>query len=74
MTLQETRYYEHSDHDVIKCGSCWSQDIVKTINGEYTGDEAVRAIDLRLMPDEEPLQCDTCLVQNESYEELGEEV
>lgn len=71
MSLTPEKFYEHEEHDVTKCGRCWAEDIKKTLNGEYTGDEAVRAVDLRLLSDEWPYQCDECLTQNEAYEELG---
>lgn len=73
MRLLEDRYYETDKSSTICCGKCWNEAIRKTSTGEYRGDEAVLIQDLTILPNDEPLQCDECLVQNEAYEEFGPE-
>lgn len=65
------KYDEYSSYDEItKCGECWAEDIEKTEKGEYTGDEAVKFSNLRLLNDNYPFRCDDCGKQNAAYEDM----
>ena len=69
--LKSDKYYETDKSSTIKCGECWSADVLQTKMGNYVGDEAVYESDLTLLlVDDDPMQCDDCLKQNEAYEEL----
>ena len=63
----------HKPSGMIKCGQCWNDDVLKTLAGEYTGDEAVNRDDIFLADNTEPIQCEGCNKQNDAYEALGEE-
>ena len=65
------RFFEHEPSDQIVCGECANEAVSKTLKGEYKGDEACRAVEYRLLRDDdtEPYQCDTCNKQNDAYED-----
>jgi len=71
--LDPDLFYQHNETSTIKCGSCWEVDIERTRSGDYTNDERVFKGDLQLLRNDDPLQCDDCLVQNEAYDELETE-
>lgn len=70
--MENDRFYEHEESEMIKCGECWSQDILDTRLGKLTGDEVVYSSNLRLLLDDdvEPYQCEDCNKQNDAYDSV----
>ena len=54
----------------IICGSCVDDELTKSEDGTYTGEEIVSETQYTLMTDDdtEPYQCDICMKQNEAYD------
>lgn len=68
--LIKDRYYETDVSSMICCGECWQKAVEKTAAGDSVGDEAVYEIQLTLLPNDEPYQCDECLKQSENYDDF----
>jgi hypothetical protein len=68
-------YYEYFEHGVIVCGGCLDEDLENTRLGNLVGDERVYSGMFRRLKDDhtEPYQCDSCLAQNEAYDQLGDD-
>jgi hypothetical protein len=64
------RFYEYTSGTVV-CEDCLNEDLRRTNNGEYTGDEAVSIGMFQQI--ETPAQCDSCLEQSDDYDDVLEE-
>jgi predicted metal-binding protein len=70
--INTIKFYAFKETSMIICEECRQEDIDKTRRGELAGNEVYPHM-LQLVEDwqTEAYQCDSCLTQNEAYEEMG---
>lgn len=70
--FQDDKFYEHEPSEQINCGECVTENLKKTSDGTFVGDERVYPHEFRYLEDQdvEAYQCDGCNEQNEAYDSV----